>query len=309
MGFRIGQTVKMTGVKAARKKRDPIMMVCLAIFVIAVAIVVVAYINDEYVATSDVKASTGDTVTVDYTGTYYDEYGNEGAVVFDTSYSKIANDDDIAKSNDFTKRSSYSALEFKIGAGTMLADFENAVIGLKEGQTTKIKIDAAHGYAGSTIEGTLNTTGNTMSSSVKMTYDEFNAAYPDVSIKGTTGMVAFESKFKWDAYAQLADNGKSVMVTYMPKAGETYTVYESGETTVKYNVTSFTDGTITYDIDIQNPVYVDNGGNIQMIKLDLGAQTIYITKILAGEITYKEGEGAERINQPLYFEIKLVSVE
>ena len=94
---------KMTGERTAKKDRDPIFMVCLGIFLIAAVIAVGAYINNEFVATGDEKASTGDKVSVNYTGTYYDEYGNEKAVVFDTSWSSVASDDDIAKSNDFRR--------------------------------------------------------------------------------------------------------------------------------------------------------------------------------------------------------------
>ncbi len=297
----------MTGEKTAKKDRDPIFTICLGIFLIAAIIAVGAFINNEYLATGDEKASTGDKVTVDYTGTYYAAYGEENAVVFDTSYSSVAKDDDIAKSNDFTTRSSYSPLEFEIGKKTMLEDFENAVVGLKVGEETKIVIDAAHGYVASSTTGKLTKTGNEMDSVLEMTYDEFHTAYPDVSISGTQGTIKFESKFKWDAYAMLTDNGKKVMVTYAPVAGDSYTVYENGNTKVTYKVTAVGDGKITYDIDIVNPVKVNDGGDIQMIKLDLGDKIIYITNISGDDITYKEG--AERVNQQLFFVIKLVSIE
>jgi len=298
----------MTGERTAKKDRDPIFTICLAIFVIAAIIAVGTYINNEFVATEDGgKVSTGDTVSVNYTGTYYDEFGNEYAVVFDTSYSSIANDDDIAKSNDFTKKDSYSALSFVVGKGTMLEDFENSVIGKSVGDKYKIKIDAAHGYVGAITTDVLNVEGNSMLISKTVTYDDFHSVYSDVDIKDKTGMIKFESKYKWDAYAMLTDNGKSVIITYAPAVGE-YTVYEFGDTKVIFEVTEVNDSLVIYNIDIQNPTILNNDGDIQMIKLDLGKEPIYITNITSDVITYKQGTNAERVNQDLYFEIEIVSV-
>ena len=299
----------MTGERTAKKDRDPIFTICLAIFAIAAIIAVGAFINNEYLATGDEKASTGDKVSVNYTGTFYDAYGQPNAVVFDTSYWSVADDDDIAKSNDFTKKSksSYTPLSFTIGKGTMLADFENSVIGHVAGDKYSIQIDAASGYVGASTEGTLNETGNIMAASFTMPYSKFHTAYADVAISGKTGVITFETKFGWDATAQLTDGGNSVLVTYMPEIDKAYTVYESGSTTVTYTVTAIGDNQLTYNIKIDNPVTVDNAGHIQMIKLDLGEETIYITQILGGTITYKEG--SERVNQPLFFDIEVVSVE
>lgn len=282
-------------------------MVCLGIFLIAAVIAVGAYINNEFVATGDEKASTGDKVSVNYTGTYYDEYGNEKAVVFDTSWSSVASDDDIAKSNDFTKKSSYSPLSFTIGNKTMLEEFENSVVGHKVGDVYDIVIDAAHGYVGTITEDKLQTTGNKMNTYELMSIDSFKTAYSDVTLKDNA-VVEFETKFKWTGYAMLTDNGKNVYITYLPEAGESYQVYESGSTKVTYKVTSVDDYTITYDIDIQQPVFVSEDGDIQMIKLDLGDDTIYITNISGDDITYKAGTNAERVNQTLYFHIEVVSI-
>lgn len=295
----------MTGEKSAKKNRDPIFMVCLAIFLIAAVVVVGIFINNEYLATGDEKASNGDTVSVNYTGTFYDEYGGEYAVVFDTSFSSVANDDDIAKSNDFTTKSSYSPLSFTIGNDTMLEMFEDSVIGHKVGDKYDIFIPASQAYVGTISEGKLNESGNIMATTTVMTYDAFHTAYPDVEIKGAKGTVSFESKFKWQANAMMTDNGKSVIVMYMPET-TSYTVYEKGDTKVVYTVTSVANDQIKYDINVQNAVVVNDDGDIQMIKLDLGEKVIYLTNKTGSEFTYKEG--AERVNADLYFHIEVVSI-
>ncbi len=294
----------MTGEKTAKKDRDPIFTICLAIFLIAAVVAVGAFIANEYFPDNSETASTGDKVTVNYTGTYYDEYGKEHAVVFDTSYANIGNDSNIAKANDYTAKSSYSPLSFTVGGTTVLKAFGDSVIGHKVGDTSNIYLSESEGYYGHSTFGTLKKTGNVMYMSTTMTKSEFTAAYPDVSV-AENSQTTFTSDYGWDATAILTNNGKSVLVSYKPDV-KTYEVYKSGNTVVNYKVTQIADGQIAYDIDIQNPTFVDST-NIQMIKLDLGVKTIYITSISGDEITYKEG--SERTNQPLYFQIEIVKIE
>ncbi|MBR4685525.1 MAG: FKBP-type peptidyl-prolyl cis-trans isomerase [Candidatus Methanomethylophilaceae archaeon] len=295
----------MAGDKTVRKDRDPIMLVCGVIFLVAAVVVIGCFVSDEWFPSGEKTASNGDKVTVEYTGTFYDEYGGTYAVVFDTNVSSIGNDTNIAKSNDFTAKTSYSPLEFTIGKGTMLKAFEESVIGHKVGDKYKIELTAAQGYIGASTEGYLNTSGNVMSTTVTMTKTDFAAAYSDVTLKDN-GEVKFVSKYKWDAYASYTDMGNAVLITYVPEAGETYEVYKSGDTVVNYKVKTVSSGKITYDIEIKNPVKVGST-EIQMIKLDLGTKTIYITNIDGSDIIYKEG--AERVNQPLFFEIKVLTIE
>jgi len=294
----------MTGEKTAKKDRDPIFTICLAIFLIAAVVAVGAFIANEYFPDNSETASTGDKVTVNYTGTYYDEYGKEHAVVFDTSYANIGNDSNIAKANDYTAKSSYSPLSFTVGGTTVLKAFGDSVIGHKVGDKYNVYLSESEGYYGHSTFGTLKKTGNVMYMSTTMTKSEFTAAYPDVSV-AENSQTTFTSDYGWDATAILTNNGKSVLVSYAPEV-KTYEVYKSGNTVVNYKVTQITDGQIAYDIDIQNPTFVDST-NIQMIKLDLGVKTIYITSISGDEITYKEG--SERTNQPLYFQIEIVKIE
>jgi len=302
MGFRIGCSVKMTGESIAKKDKDPIFMICLGIFLVAAVIVIGCTVANDFFPGGDETASSGDKVSVDYTGTYYDYYGNELAVVFDTSKSSIGDDDDIAKSNDYN-RTTYQSLSFTIGDGQMLKGFENAVIGHKVGDQIEVMLDASEGYVGAITKGVLKVDGNTMSVTTVVSKDTFTKAYPDVKLSDSA--VSFTSKYGWDAQASYTFNQAGVLITYLPKAGQSYEAYKSGDTTVNYKVTDVSNGNITYSIDIKNYVKV-GGDKIQMIKLDLGTETIYITNINSQEITYKTG--AERVNEPLFFTIKLLSI-
>jgi len=67
------------------------------------------------------QAKTGDTVRVHYRGTL------KGGSVFDES-----------------KKA--TPLQFKIGEGMLLPDFEQAVIGMNQGESKTIAIDAEHAY-------------------------------------------------------------------------------------------------------------------------------------------------------------------
>ena len=292
----------MTGEKTVNLDIDPIFKICLIIFAVAAIIAIGAWINNDYIATGDEMASNGDEVTVNYIGTYYGYLGEDNAVLFDTSYSNIANDGNIAKSNDFTKKSSYSPLSYTIGGTTVLKAFGDAVIGHKVGEKVKVMLSASEGYVGANTYGTLMTSGNIMDAEITMSKEMFASAYPKVNLVNGQ-MVKFDTKYTWTGYALLS--GNNVIVTNMPTTG-TYEVYKSGDTVVNYEVKTVSSGKITYDIEIKNPVKVGST-EIQMIKLDLGTKTIYITNIDGSDIIYKEG--AERVNQPLFFEIKVLTIE
>ena len=294
----------MTGERTAKKDRDPIFTICLGIFLVAAVIALGSFVVNEFFPTSDTTASTGDTVTVDYVGTYYDEYGSEYAVVFDTNKSSVGDDDDIQKSNDYTKKTSYSGLSFTIGSGTMLEGFEKSVIGHKVGDTFKVELTGNQGYVGPDTSGTMLTTGNVVSSTHEISATQFKTLYPDVTLSDNS-VVMFESVYGMEAQAQYSNSKNSVLITYFPEKGESYEVYKEGDTTVNFKCTDVGD-TLTFDIIISNPVTVGSDGEIQMIKLEL-EENIYITAINGSEISYKTG--SEKINQPLFFEITLTDIE
>ncbi len=77
----------------------------------------------------------GDTVSVRYLGSL------EDGTVFDTNIVEEAK-----KANLFHSDNPYSGLDFKAGAGQMIKGFDNAVIGMKEGETKSIKIPPAEAY-------------------------------------------------------------------------------------------------------------------------------------------------------------------
>lgn len=76
----------------------------------------------------------GDTVRVDYVGKL------ENGTLFDTSLQAEA------KKAGLEPRPSYEPLEFKVGAGQMIAGFDAGVVGMREGQEKTVKLPPSQAY-------------------------------------------------------------------------------------------------------------------------------------------------------------------
>ncbi|MEM4255074.1 MAG: peptidylprolyl isomerase [Candidatus Norongarragalinales archaeon] len=80
------------------------------------------------------KAQNGDLVAVDYLGTLDD------GRVFDTSIKSEA------EKAGLPLRPSYAPLEFTVGGGQMIKGFDNAVVGMAEGEEKTVKLEPADAY-------------------------------------------------------------------------------------------------------------------------------------------------------------------
>lgn len=78
---------------------------------------------------------TGDTVAVDYVGTF------EDGKVFDTSLEQVAKDNAL-----YSPQRSYAPLQFTVGSGQMIPGFEKAVMGMKVGDEKKVTLAPADAY-------------------------------------------------------------------------------------------------------------------------------------------------------------------
>ncbi len=249
------------------------------------------------------KIVSGDSVSVNYTGTFYAYYGEENAAVFDTSYETVAKDPAVLKANDFSVRPSYSTLDFVVDDGTLLKKFNDAVVGHYVGDIVKVYLSAEEGYVAAMETGTLPMQGNVMSNLFYTTTSYFKYIYPDVQLVAGTA-VDYTTKCGWPGKATLSEDGTNVRMDYLPAEGQSYKAYDNTRTTVFYKVTEVDASTITYDIEVHNPVYL-SGTSIQMLKLDMGSRNLYITGLEDGQMSYKYGK--ETYNEPLYFQIEIVS--
>lgn len=303
----------MTDEKKVKKERDPIFMVCLVVLILATCAVTGAFINREYIAVDDTLISDGNKVSVEYTGTYYDYYGNELAVVFDTSSKSIGTDDNIIRASDFNK-TSFSNLEFTVGDKSVLTGFENAVIGHQIGDTVYVKIKAGEGYnAPDTVGSIENTEVIIVSASEKMTATQFKEIYK-LEAQGTHN---FKSLYGWDAVSYYDETTNSVLISYMPEAGKAYTCVEDknfGKVVLNVTDVSASEIKFTYEVTQFKKVSSDGADiEIQMITVDFGLKHFHITNVtdadgngVADSFTFKSVD--QKYNQDLYFKIKIVSI-
>ena len=83
---------------------------------------------------------SGDLVSLDYVGKF------DNGMVFDTSLEEVAEDAAYEKSPTFNLRPDYFPFNISIGAGEVIKDFEEGVIGLKVGETKEITVEPENGY-------------------------------------------------------------------------------------------------------------------------------------------------------------------
>jgi len=139
-----------------KKERDPILTIGFIVLVLAFATVGGIFINDNYLKSESTSpAVTGDTVSVNYTGSYYGFHAEAGSSVFDTSSWSIANDPAFPKSFEFTLRAEgqYAPLSFTLGGtDNYLRTFMAATHGLRPGDSAQVCIAPEDGYGALTAD-------------------------------------------------------------------------------------------------------------------------------------------------------------
>ncbi len=128
--------------KNTRRKRIISFIAILFIFLIVLVIskdIDLGFLSPE--STSGIAVDVGDTVSVNYIGSYTD------GEVFDTSYEQTAKDEGL-----YTEGRDYSPLTFTVGAGQMIPGFDSAVAGMKLGETKTVTISPEDAYGESDPE-------------------------------------------------------------------------------------------------------------------------------------------------------------
>ncbi|MDR2698452.1 MAG: FKBP-type peptidyl-prolyl cis-trans isomerase [Candidatus Methanoplasma sp.] len=311
-----------------KKERDPIMMVCFVVFLLAVCAVSGATVYNNYLKADDTIAVSGSTVSVNYVGTYYDFSGKENAAVFDTSYWGVANDDKVLKSNDFTlnSESSYKPLSFTVGGTSVITGFSNAVIGHKVGDRFQVKIEVGDGYTAPDTERTVNASSVVSMPTVEtLTAAQFKEMY-GYDLRGYSEIE--KSVYGWPASATYNAFNNTITMSYRPVTGTSYTAVDNDFGTVSLRVTSPPGSTISFTFVISGYTVISASGadkSVQMMLVDLGPNEnktvggvsmpakFYVTSVtdagndgIADTFKYKTVD--ERYNQVLYFEIELVSI-
>src|SRR5664280_3150418 len=97
--------------------------------------VLLIFMTEDIIKDSSKKVENGDTISVDYVGKL------EDGTVFDTSVKEAAIEAGI-----YTEMRNYEPLTFTVGAGQMIAGFDEGVIGMKVGETKTLKITPEEAY-------------------------------------------------------------------------------------------------------------------------------------------------------------------
>ncbi|MBQ2763063.1 MAG: FKBP-type peptidyl-prolyl cis-trans isomerase, partial [Candidatus Methanomethylophilaceae archaeon] len=176
------------------RKSDPIILTCCVVLILAFAVVIGAYVNANFISpeSDDRVVANGDKVEVEYVGSYFAFYDEEGAVIFDTNVKSAATNSEYAKSPTF-KGGKYDPLVFTVGGSDVLKMFGDAVIGKKIGESVEVAIPADKGYGTADVKD-FNTTV-TISMANSMTLAEFNEfvdkSYDSDDLKGETVSTPF----------------------------------------------------------------------------------------------------------------------
>ena len=273
-----------------KKKRDPIFTVCFVVFILAAVSVVGVYVNEHYLTEDNTRVAYGDSVSVNYVGTFYDFDGNEIAVEFDSG-----------------------DLEFDAESGSsVLQKFWEACIGHKVDDRIEVTINPEDGYiAPVTGHQDASKNGLTMDVVEVMSKEQFESIY-DISLSAGS-MASFTTAYGWNATAVLDSATQKVVVYNMPVAGEKYT-YTDGEdseesedeVTVTFEVVSVNNGVITYNIDFNGQTSTGKDDEVQMIELQFGNETWQVTNI--GDSTFSYKTSPNTTNQTLYFVIEITAI-
>jgi len=298
----------------SKKGRDPILMIGTIVLLLAFVVVISGYVIAEFQSEPKVPAEYGNKVKVDYIGSYYGWYDEEGAVVFDTSMWSIANDDNIAKSWEFTKRaeSQYVPFNVTIGSGGALADFENILIGMKPGETARISIENAYGIVPdakfntwnmSTVSAAPTDPLQPFSLTETMSVDMYKATFGvDTVVPGP--QPELKHPYGWMSSAFCSTTG-IVTVTHIVTDVTTddANVYKNVDGSITATVTNLT--ATTFDVTFAFPDYVEG----KLIKFQHGGQSFFVTSVdtVAGTFTTKSTE--ERVGMTLYFVITFVDYQ
>ncbi|MGE0015191.1 MAG: FKBP-type peptidyl-prolyl cis-trans isomerase [Candidatus Methanomethylophilaceae archaeon] len=281
-----------------KMKRDiePITAICVVVFLLAAAAVIGVFVNDNYISGSD-KATVepGSTVTVDYTGSIYTYYDEEGALIFDTNVKSHSEDYPIK--GDFSK-TTFSAYTVIPGSGGALSMFENALIGHKVGDTVKVTIPSESGYAS---KSTTRSGQFTVPTVQYMPQDMFSSLYDLTVEPGTTR--EFTTIYGWEATAVYSDDWNAVSIINRPECDGTYEL-ASNELNdygaAKLKVTDVGENIVC------NIIVEGIGGNsYKMVWVDLGYEKFYVQSDEGSVLTITSDPSA---GETLYFVIKIKSI-
>jgi len=306
----------MDALKSKPKRKhsiDPILGVSLVVLTLACVVVLGNAAYAEFIDKSGGSTvETGDTVNVRYTGAFYNYFGQDGAIVFDTNVEDVG---DYLKETQhtgehswaYTHKTTYSDLSFTVGGTTVLKKFGSATIGHKVGDKIQVEIGADDGYElPDTSKGSLENGFTMESNTLTMTSSEFSALY------GFTAPTAFVQPVKFSDHPELCPfgcdyevatvDGKVVVTNNFNHTNNEYNMF--GEANAKVKIVL--DGG-KYKVTYKDLVSVPSSG--KMTKLAVFHDNAWVLGYAYNDgntLMYKTGE---TLGAKLFFTIEITSIK
>ena len=306
------QDKNASGFIAFCRKADPIAMSCFVVIMLACVVILGSYVNAMYINPewNSPVAVEGDTVKVEYVGSYNGYYDADGAVIFDTNVKSVNDGSEYLKSPSYTNKTSFKYLSFKVGGDDVLPGFSEAVVGKLINWTAKVAIPASEGYGVAdkddfTLSQTFNLSGT-------MSLEEFNK-YASTSIKMSNLTTPYAVTMPNGLTAIVKNAGTSdVTYEYVPgeltklkdDATETVTKIDDN-VSIKVTAIGTDDFTVEYIFSSEDKMY-----KASMV-VDGVEKMIFVDNFTAGQYQYKVADGSdyqEQKGETLYFWIKIVDI-
>ncbi|MEA4977724.1 MAG: FKBP-type peptidyl-prolyl cis-trans isomerase [Methanomassiliicoccaceae archaeon] len=281
-----------------KKKRDiePIMAISMVVFLLASVAVLAVFVNDNYISGSDSDTvQPGSTVTVDYAGSLYAYYNEDGALIFDTNVKAYSENYPIKGDFSKTTFSDYTVIP---GSGGALTMFENALIGHKVGDTVKVLIPSADGYASKSITRDDQFSVPTVQ---YMSQTQFSSLYDFTVSAGA--QVEFKTIYGWDATAVYSSDRGGVSIINKPVKGETYQLASNDLN--DYGTANLTVDTMGDEIVCTIGVEGIDSDPYKMVWVNLESEKFYVQSNSGSVLTITTDPSA---GEDLYFVIKIKSI-
>lgn len=298
--------------KDARALTSTVLIVLIAVLMVSassVAVLLYTGSQSNQGPTAEVVVN-GDLVKVNYIGRLDD------GRVFDTSLWDVASNDALyPKSLSFNLRaqSAYIPLQFTVGAGQMIAGFDQGVLGMSVGETKVITVPPDEGY-GDMNASLLFTMPLLVLAPVYETtnYTTFYSTYSEVP---KAGMVVQDPLYGWDILVVDA-NSKSDTVLLMNKpmeVGQKFAVYGEPDSAPP---TGWYAEVVSYDstadggngiIEMRNLLTSADAGMVEGYDLSKGL-TFYVDMVDESAGTFRMNYNSELLGKTLYFTVTLVDI-
>lgn len=276
-----------------------LLIVLIAVLMVSAStVVILLYQGGQSEEASDDVVAAGQTIKVDYIGKLLD------GRVFDTSLLSVAlNDAAYPKTLSFTLRSntSYTPLSFEVGAGKMISGFDEAVVGMKVGQTKTVTLTPDEAY-GDMDPTKLVTFQLTETAPLLRTFaaSTFKAEY---GADAATGLTVYDPMYGWEAtvleYDEQADR---VTVKNVPTLNALYHIYGTGSVGWDVMVTG-----IDSNSDLITVQHLLDEADSDMIKGSDGS-TFFVTDVDVDAGTAVRNYNTELLGKSLVFTITIVDI-